>query len=265
MGRFKSLELEQGQNSPAESGFSASEENCSFGEGVKGADDFLREAVEAVGLCEFEKALRLFARVLSFDNKNKTAWFGQIRCLLYLDEYKEALMWADKAIEAVGEGSELLAAKSCAYCRMGDFSRAYGLSDVSMEMKGTGPFVWLCRGEILLQQKKKNYTFCFDQALTVPSESAWQILIEIARVLMFYGKAAGALPYLETAKEKAPSQALVWYELGNCYADMGMKNNALEAYGHAEELNPEMAVVKDAVKGVRNTGVISNLKRRMFG
>jgi len=260
MGRFTSLELE---TDTLQHG-TAQEETPAFGEKQKGADDFLHDASETLELCNYENALQLFSKVLSFDNKNSSAWFWQIRCLIYLNEFKEATMWTDKAIEMIGETPELLAAKACAYCRMGDFSRAYGLSDVSMEQKGTSDFVWVCRGEILLQQKRQNYNFCFDQALTAPVES-WRTMVEIARVYMFYNKAGAGLTYLEIALENVPSKAVVWYELGNCYADMGMKNKALESYTRAQEISPHMRVAGIRYKQVKKTGFMSNLKRNIFG
>ncbi|NOY75589.1 MAG: tetratricopeptide repeat protein [Kiritimatiellaeota bacterium] len=261
MGRFDSLELDEEKETAKPS--RQEQRKQPYGEKRKGADDFLTMALASMQLCDFEKALQMFSRALSFDNNSLSAWFGQLRCLIHLGEFKEATMWADKAIENLGETPELLAAKSCAYCRMGDFSRAYGLSDVSMEKKGSSPFVWLCRGEILLQQKGQNYGFCFDQALVSPGES-WQIMVEIARTYMFYGKAASALTYLELALEDAPSKALVWYELGNCYADLGLKNKALNAFDKAVELAPEMKIAEKKRKKIQNSGFFENMKRKFF-
>lgn len=258
MGRFDSLELDEEKEAPQ-----TTTERQQFGEKQKGADDYIAMALASMQLCDFEKALQMFSRALSFDNKNITAWFGQLRCLIHLGEFKEANMWADKAIENLGETPELLAAKSCAYCRMGDFSRAYGLSDASMGKKGSSPFVWLCRGEILLQQNGQNYGFCFDQALISPAES-WPTMVEIARIYMFYGKAAAALTYLELAMEDAPSKALVWYELGNCYAALGLKNKAINALDKAIELAPAMNIAQKKREKIQHSGFFENIKRKIF-
>ena len=258
MGRFTSLELEEAQ-APAP----VEEEELDFGAETKDASSFLREAVGEFQLCNYEQALQLFSRVLSFDNKNAAAWIGQIRCLINMNEFKEASMWTDKATEVVGETANLLAAKACALCRMGDFSRAYGLSDVSLEKQGTSSFVWLCRGEILLQQKRDNFDFCFEKAKGSQAEP-WEMLVEIARVYMFYHKNAAALLQLEEAKEAAPSKPLVWYELGNSYINLGMKEKGIKAFNHAMELEPKMVMAKKRLKEAESLGFWSNIKRKVF-
>lgn len=258
MGRFTSLELEEAQIPEP-----AAVEEQHYGEETQNAGSFLVQAVEAFQLCNYEKALQLFSRVLSFDNQNAAAWMGQVRCLINVNEFKEAALWADKAMELVGETANLLAAKACALCRMGDFSRAYGLSDVSLEQKGASSFVWLCRGEILLQQKRKNFDFCFEKVLSLQSDS-WEMMVEIARVYMFYNKNAVALQHLEKALESQPSKSLIWYELGNCYINLGMKDKALNAFNHSIQLEPRMEMAKRKLQDAESLSFWSNIKRRIF-
>lgn len=259
MGRFTSLELEEAQiPEPIKE-----EKQDMFGTETQNADSFLSQAIAEFQLCNYEKSMQLFSRVLSFDNSNLSAWVGQIRCLINVSEFKEAVMWVDKAIEVMGETANILSAKACALCRMGDFSRAYGLSDVSLEQPGASSYVWLVRGEILLQQKRNNFDFCFDKVLSFQSDP-WEMQVEIARVYMFYQKNAAALNHLEQAKEAAASKGLVWYELGNCYINMGMKSKAVEAFNHAIQLEPRMEMAQYKLKEAETMGFWSNVKRKIF-
>jgi len=258
MGRFTSLELEEAQAPEL-----TQEEDLSFGIETKNAESFLGEATEEFNLCNYEQALQLFSRVLSFDNENAAAWTGQVRCLINVNEFKEASMWADKAMEVLGETANLLAAKACALCRMGDFSRAYGLSDVSLEKHDAGPFVWLCRGEILLQQKRNNFDFCFEKAKG-SQENSWEMMVEIARVYMFYNKNAAALLQLEAAVESTPSKGVIWYELGNCYINLGMQNKGINAFNHAIELETNLTMAKRRLREAESLGFWSRLKRKFF-
>ena len=258
MGRFTSLELEDTHASA-----SSEEENLSFGLETKDAASFLKDAVAEFQLCNYEQALQLFSRVLSFDNGNAAAWLGQIRCLINMNEFKEASLWTDKATEVIGETANLLATKACALCRMGDFSRAYGFSDLSLEKKGTSSFVWLCRGEILLQQKRDNFDFCFEKAKG-SQNAPWEILIEIARVYMFYNKNIVALRHLEEAKEIAPLKPIIWYELGNSYLNLGMKTNGINAFSYALELEPNMIMAKKRLRDAQSLGFWNKIKRKIY-
>src|SRR3989442_15749292 len=48
---------------------------------------------------QFEEALRHYAKVLEFNPSNVSAWAGQVRMLIELNEFPEAKKWADKALE----------------------------------------------------------------------------------------------------------------------------------------------------------------------
>jgi len=223
MGRFSSLELEQSQQEEIQPA-----EKESFGEKPRDASYFIGMANQEYHLANYEKAMQLYSRALTFEPSNKNAWISQVRCLIHLSEFKEATMWADKGLQLLGEDPEMFAAKAMALCRMGDFSRAYGLSDVSIGFTGDDPFIWLSRGEILLHQKKANSEFCFQKALSSAGTS-WEISLEIARIYLFYGLTHKALATIEGAVADNASKASLWYELGNCFRIMGMKEKSLQA------------------------------------
>jgi tetratricopeptide (TPR) repeat protein len=61
---------------------------------------------------DFEAGLRLYSKVLEFNPQNTAAWTGQVRMLIELAEYREAKLWADKALEKFPHEPELLAAKA---------------------------------------------------------------------------------------------------------------------------------------------------------
>ena len=75
---------------------------------------YLQQAQAAFEGADFEKALRLFAKVLEFNPQNVGAWSAQVRMLIELGEYHEARLWADKALERFPTMPELLAAKAVA-------------------------------------------------------------------------------------------------------------------------------------------------------
>lgn len=55
----------------------------------------------------FESALRHFSKVLEFNPQNAAAWTGQVRMLIELGEFREAKLWADKALERFPRGAAI--------------------------------------------------------------------------------------------------------------------------------------------------------------
>src|SRR6266566_3241937 len=76
----------------------------------------------------FESALRLYSKVLEFNPQNANAWTGQVRMLIELGEFREAKLWADKALERFPHEPDLLAAKAVALGRQGDLQGALAFS-----------------------------------------------------------------------------------------------------------------------------------------
>src|SRR5271166_4342472 len=111
---------------------------------------YCAEARSAFENGEFESGLRLYSKVLEFNPMNASAWTGQVRMLIELGEYREAKLWADKALERFPHEPELLAAKSVALGRGGDLQGALAFSDASIEERGDTPYIWLARGDVLL-------------------------------------------------------------------------------------------------------------------
>lgn len=254
MGRFNALELEEAVNPDAAV--------KPQGEPAADVDSCIRAADRDYAVYNYEKALRGYAKALDFNHLSTVAWAGQIRCLICLDEYREALMWNNKAMAVAGETAELLALKATIMCRMGDFDRAYGLCDAALEIPGNSPWPWLCRGELLLHGKPQNAGFCFDKAMA--AEDSVLMVLEVGRRLIFNGFYTRAMKMLKEAQVKAPEDPAIWFELGRCYRFMGMNTAALAAFSRTLELAPEFNGVKEAIRNVRKDGFFKRLFRRMI-
>src|ERR1044072_6734861 len=87
---------------------------------VKDEAFYLAEAQTAFENGEFKAALRSYGKVIEFNPQNSTAWTGQVRMLIELGEFKEAKLWADKALERFPREPGLLAAAAVARGRSGD-------------------------------------------------------------------------------------------------------------------------------------------------
>src|SRR5512140_1908434 len=79
---------------------------------VKDEAYYRAEAKLAFENGDFERALRLYAKVLEFNPNAAEPWTGQVRMLIELGQYQDANQWADKALERFPRDAELLAAKA---------------------------------------------------------------------------------------------------------------------------------------------------------
>lgn len=220
---------------------------------LKGEEQFLIEAQNAFADGNFESALRLYGKVLEFNAQNPAAWTGQVRMLIELGEFKEARLWADKALEKFPSEPELLAAKAVALARTGDLQGALAFSDSSIEERGDTPYVWLARGDVLLARKESRADFCFEKALAF-APNDWLLPWLAGRIRFYYRQFALALKLMQQALEANASHFLLWLELGRCQQALGLAGPARHSYEQAKQLQPHHPEVIQAFRELAHVG-----------
>jgi len=244
MSRFGNLEL-GGENED----FSRDDQHSQ----LKGGSQYLADAHAAFENGEFETALRRYSKVLEFEPGNATAWTGQVRMLIELGEFREAQLWADKALEKFPTEPELLAAKAVAVARSGDLQGALAFSDSSIEERGDTPYIWLARGDVLLARKESRADYCFEKAMSI-SPKDWFVTWLASRIRYYYKQFALALKLIQQAVEWNASHFLVWLELGRCQQALGLVGPARNSYAQAKQLNPQCWAVGEALAGLADVG-----------
>ena len=99
--RFQRLEI---RHDPEEDQHESESTSPLAGTPVRDADYYMRCAVEAEELGRFETALQMYTRALRQERALIPAWVGQVQMLVQLDEYQEARLWSDKALELFERG-----------------------------------------------------------------------------------------------------------------------------------------------------------------
>jgi len=215
---------------------------------------YMREAQSAYENADFEKGLRYFAKVLEFNPQNAAAWSAQVRMLIELAEYREAKIWADKALERFPDEPELLAAKAVALGRSGDLDAALAFSDASIEERGDTPYVWLARADVLLARKESLADYCFDKAMML-ARGNWFIAWLAARIRSFYKQFVLALNLLQKAIASNAGSYILWMDLGRCQEALGFLGPAASSFAQARQLNPQSDEAGDALMRVKAGGV----------
>jgi tetratricopeptide (TPR) repeat protein len=203
---------------------------------------------------DFESGLRLFSKVLEFNPRNVAAWTGQVRMLIELGEFREAKLWADKALEKFPHDPELLAAKAVALGRSGDLQGALAFSDASVEERGDTPYIWLARGDVLLARNEHRAEASFERALLL-APGDWVVAWLAARIRCYYEQFASALKLLQQAVEWKADHFFLWLALGECQQALGLVTPARKSFEIARELNPRCAAASLKLTSVSNIGV----------
>jgi tetratricopeptide (TPR) repeat protein len=198
---------------------------------------YLNEARKAFEHGRFEEALRSYAKVLEFDPHCVAAWTGQVRMLIELKEFREAKLWADKALESFPNEADLLAAKAVALARSGDLVGALTFSDAAVETQGNTPYVWLARGDVLLARSERRADFCFEKALALAAQD-WFVHWLACRIYYYYQKFSRALQLAQKALEIDAARAAVWLQFGRCQLALGLPQPAGQSFARARELDP---------------------------
>jgi tetratricopeptide (TPR) repeat protein len=254
MSRFSSLEFDEAQQHGP---------HPPTGESIRDGGYFCREAQIAFLHGDFELALRNFSRALESNAALLDAWAGQIRMLIELGEYPEAMVWADKALESFPDHPELIAAKAVACVRDAKPEKAIGFSDFSISRENVGPWAWLARAEVLMQRKSRIAEECLHKALIGAGSSADLVRLEAARIFVRYGRYASAKEILDQSVRIWPKSALCWYELGRCLARLGFPN-AKVSLQQALYIRPHWALAKAELDRLKRIGLVTKVWRRIF-
>jgi tetratricopeptide (TPR) repeat protein len=233
---------------------------------VKDEAYYMGEAQGAFETGRFEQALRSYSKVLEYNPKNASAWTGQVRMLIELREFREAKLWADKALERFPHEAELLAAKAVALGRSGDLPGALAFSDASIEEHGESPYVWLARGDVMLARAERRADFCIEKALLL-APNDWFTVWLAARIRCYYRQFVIALKLLQQAVEWNSSHFLLWLELGHCQDAVGLAGPAQRSFEQARQLNPDCLDATVALTRLDNSGLwtrMGDAVRRLF-
>ena len=247
MSRFGNLEFESNEQ-PRHGAESESRDGAYW----------MASAETAYQAMDFELALRHYSRVLEFEPGSIPAWTGQVRVLIELGEYREARVWADKALERFPTAPELLAAKAVALGRLGDLDPALAFSDASLEERGDTAYIWLARGDVLLARKERRADYCFEKACAL-EPNGWWIHWLAARIRHHYGQFAAALKLAQHAAAAEPGNWVVWLLCGDCETALGFAGNARRSYQQVADLNPEFREIRERVHQLDRRGILARL------
>lgn len=211
-----------------------------------------------------EQALRFYSRALQEDNSRSYPWVGQVLSLLAMGQVKEADLWVNRAIELFPDDPTLLSLRALVYARKGMLNRAIGASDYALT-RGSSPFCWVARGEILLCAKSRNASFCFDKAIEEAGGENWKIPTLIGLIYFSHRAYSKALDYFRRACEIHPSNPYLWYHLGLCHDRLSFDGQAVEALNRALELDPGYREAQKALWAAKKTSIMGRLVRRLFG
>ncbi len=250
MDRFSQLEF----------GDAHSERSRQPGEEERGAAYFLKQALRYWLAGDYEVALPNHARVLEQDSARFEGWSGQVQMLIELGEYKEADVWADKAMDLFPDHPELLAHKAVANHRDARYDKAVAYSDNAVGRDPATPRVWLARAEIFLKRKDAVVDGCIGKAMHLAQQDKPIVKLEAARLLRQKKNYVMAITHLNEAMPNLTKAPMLWLELGLCQAALG-QSQAGTSLEQALRLRPHWDKARAALQQCEKSGFWG----RLFG
>ncbi|MBN1763871.1 MAG: tetratricopeptide repeat protein [Sedimentisphaerales bacterium] len=230
------------------------------GEAIRNERYFYQEAVKYWLNGDFEPALRNFSRTLEKNSSFYEGWLGQILMLIELEEYPEALIWADKALALYPEHPEILATKAIACVRDAKIDKALAYSDNAMSKENISSRVWLARAEVMMERRSRMAQDCISNAISIAGKALPVVRLEAGKLLRRRKNYSSALELLSQAAKELPQSALAWYELGCCQAGMRFRE-AEVAFEQALKIRPDWDLAQASLKKYQKRGLF----RRLFG
>ncbi len=221
--------------------------------------DWLVEADGERRLGHFELALRYYGRALEMDRTMVSCWVGQAQMLLYLNEERQAEIWAVNGLKIFPQNGDLLACRALAFTLLGCKKQALEYTDASIQAEGASAWRWLVRGEIMLQRKSNSAEYCMQTAINLDPD--WLIKIEIARIYFWHKQTYTAAKYIERALKEAPDVPYIWLIKGVCLRMQGNYPGARTALTRAMEIFPGY---EEAMDELTRTPVSFGFFRRFF-
>ena len=261
-GRFSNLEMDGGapRTGPA-SDRGVDAQASSFGTRVKDATYHLHQAEAQELAGDHEAALRSFSAALNENPLLLDAWVGQLLMLIALEEYPEARVWADKALEKFPDNPDILAAKSIALHRMGREREGRELNDAALQSPGESAVVWLCRGELMMAESGPAADGCLEKAVRA-SQHKGLTMLRAGSALIRAGRYGPAMAVLQDAASELGRSARAWYLLGLAQDRLGLRRQAQVSYRQAVDLAPATSTYRSALGG--GPGRIRSFFRRLF-
>lgn len=201
----------------------------------------------------FEEALRLFSKALKADSTLIAGWEGQVRCLVELDEYREAETWLNKALGLYPKNAGLLSVKALVGALAGRFEEAMGASDQALSIKtDDSPFFWIDRGCVLiLSGNTDTARMNFAKVLEGKGPDLWQWQLRAGVIYLKAGKATLALDLLKKASDNFPGNPYIWYKTGLACIAVKNQPRARDAFEKALEIDPHYKPASTALKSLK--------------
>ncbi|MEI3001668.1 MAG: hypothetical protein V8T86_12350 [Victivallis sp.] len=156
----------------------------------------------------------------------------------------------------------LLALRALAAARTGEFDRACGYSDSSLE-KGGGALAYIVRGELFLYSRR-NAGYCFEQAFAVGGIEEWKAAVLVADCCLFAdtdASAGMAMKFLSPVLSRHPEKGELQLRMARTRLRLGDRRGAGMALAACSTLMSDYTIPDELKKAVAARGFWA----RLFG
>jgi tetratricopeptide (TPR) repeat protein len=174
-------------------------------------------------ISELEKAKKLYQKAVSVNENNIDAHLALGEIYAENEQWDEAVAEFKKGMELQPSNAAIPLNISIIFYNNGKYEEAIPHIKKTLELDPTNEDMYELLSLSYMQSAQKYHDLFEESEKTEDQEKS----------MSFYEE---ALPFLEEAITKFPNSALIWNNLGVCYAQKGMKEKAQEAFEKQKEL-----------------------------
>jgi tetratricopeptide (TPR) repeat protein len=190
---------------------------------------------------EYQEAIIWYDKAIQIDANNVDAWNNKGVVLDNLGKYTEAIECYDKAIEIDPNDALAWYNKGITLDNLGKYTEAIEWYDKAIEIDPNYASAWYNKGITLNKLGRHNEAIeCYDNAIGInPNDaSAWG---NKGAALYNLGRYKEAIGCCDEAIEIDPNYASAWYNKGVILDKLGRHNEAIECNDKAIGINPNDA------------------------
>jgi|LSQX01.2.fsa_nt_gb tetratricopeptide (TPR) repeat protein len=201
---------------------------------------YIKKAETLYELEEYEEAIRFADNALSLDINSSRAYMLKGLANCYMQEYENAERLIDKSIELDENNPDAYVSKSKLFIEQEQYDKAEEFCNKALEISSSSAFAYNTLGFINLYiNKYKDATNFFDKAIEAEPNSI-EGYLNMSYVLFYYLKNyTKCLEFSNNASELFPhSYVFPWY-VADCYSYQGKSDKSIEQYNKILEIEPE--------------------------
>jgi len=206
-------------------------------------DNFISKGVYLLNLKQYKDALIYFNRIINAHEDDENAWCFKGECFCGLEKFEDALSCFDKALEINNKAYLVWVRKGEIFSDLKNYCDAIECFDNAIKLTPKYDISWQMKGVALfLLEQYEEANVCFKEAIRLNSENE-ETWLWNGLCLYRINKYKDAIASCDKVIALNTNNEAAWFGKGNCLTDMQQYEEAIVCYNEALKINPDISII----------------------